>query len=271
MKRYLGYILLLCFAGAVAAVPDDEENPYLILTEQADRAIAAGDYAEAAARLEDALSVRPNAPENVLLLCNLGQLYGALDSDSLALEAFDRAIAGAPNMRTAHMGRGKVRLKMGDNAGAAADFSSVLAADSLNADARFLRGTIALYNRDLAIAEADFDVLRATEPGSVRTAQALSTLYSLTSREAEAIPYYRTLIAAEPAPEYYAGLANCLLALQKLSDAATVIAEALESYPEDAELYYCRALLNRDRYRLDDARADLAKAKKLGLPADKKL
>ena len=52
--------------AATASVPDDEEDPYFLLCGQADKAIADGDYSEAAARLIDAMSVRPDAPENVL-------------------------------------------------------------------------------------------------------------------------------------------------------------------------------------------------------------
>ena len=103
------------------------------------------------------------------------------------------------------------------------------------------------------------------EPESTYTAQALSTLYSLTERNREAIPYFRRLIDTEPAAEYYAGLAGCQLALGQLGDAGTTIADGLKKYPDDAELYYYRARLNRNRYRLDEAHADASQAIKLGL------
>ena len=35
--------------------------------------------------------------------------------------------------------------------------------------------------------------------------------------------------------------------------------------PDDPELYYYRAMLNRDRFLLDDARADADRAVSLGL------
>ena len=43
-----------------------------------------------------------------------------------------------------------------------------------------------------------------------------------------------------------------------------MIEGGLKRYSHDPELYYYRAWLNRDRYRLDDARADAAKAVEYG-------
>lgn len=262
-------IAAMARAEYVSGVPDDEEDPYFLLCGQADQAIAEGDYSEAAARLIDAMAVRPDAPENVMLMSNLGMLYCYMDRDSLALATLDEAHRRAPAMRTVLSNRAKVLLKMGRDNDALKDFSAVISADSLNAEARFYRGTIALYSRDLATAEADLEILRRAEPKSTRTAEALSALYSLTGRDREAIPYFETLIAAEPAAEYYAGLAGCRLALRQLSEAATIITEGLDKYPNDPELYYYRAMLNRDRYRLDDAHADADRAVKLGLSPKK--
>lgn len=270
MRHLSAFILLLfsvcaLYAEVERSVPDDEEDPYFLLCGQADKAIAEGNYEEAAARLIDAISVRPNAIENVLLMSNLGMVYSYMGQDSLALFTLDEALRRAPSMRTVMNNRGKVLLKMGRDKDALKDFASVIAADSLDIQARFYHGTISLYAGNLADAEADYAVLRDHDPKSMQTAQALSALYSMTERDKEAIPYFKSLIATEPSGEYYAGLAGCELALQRLSDAAATIAEGLEKFPYDPELYYYRAKLNRDRYRLDDARADATRAVKLGL------
>ena len=94
-------------------------------------------------------------------------------------------------------------------------------------------------------------------------------MYSLTGRDREAIPYFQKLIDTEPAAEYYAGMAGCRLALGQLGEAGAVLAAGLDKYPDDAELYYYRAMLNRDRYRLDEAHADATKAIRLGLSPQK--
>ena len=69
----LALAALLCHAASPADI--DEEDPYFILSGQADQAAAEGDYEAAAARLLEAMAVRPDAPENVMLLSNLGMIY----------------------------------------------------------------------------------------------------------------------------------------------------------------------------------------------------
>ncbi|MDE6156702.1 MAG: hypothetical protein K2K22_02755 [Muribaculaceae bacterium] len=270
MKRLLCLLAIAAvsalYTQAVApSKPDDEEDPYFLLCGQADKAISEGEYGEAAARLIDAISLRPDSPESILLMSNLGMVYCYMDRDSLAIATLDEAHRRAPAMRTVIANRAKVLLKTGRDKEAFRDFGSVIAADSLNIESRFYHGTIALYNGDLTTAEADFNILKEIDPESSATAQALSALYSLTERNSEAMPYFKRLIDTEPAAEYYAGLAGCQLALGRLGEAGTTIAEGLAKYPDDAELYYYRARLNRDRYRLDEAHADASKAIKLGL------
>ncbi len=262
--RYILSILLTVFAVVSLhattlrrdTVPDDEEDPYYLLCGQADAAIKDGKFDEAAARLIDAMSVRPDSPQNILLL---------MGRDSLALATLDEALRRAPSMRTVLSNRAHVLLNMGRDSEAMRDFTAVIASDSLNTDARFYHGTISLYNGDLQSAEKDFQVLESVAPDATDTAIALSTLYSMTGRDKEAIPYLKKVISIEPSPIYYSTLAGCFLSLQELSNASEIIGEALKKYPNDPELYYYRAMLNRDRYRLDEAKADAQKAVKLGL------
>ncbi len=261
------FILAWSFLPLHAAqpVPDDEEDPYFLLCGQADKAIADGDYEEAAARLIDAMSVRPAAAENILLMSNLGMVYSFLGRDSLALATLDEAHRMAPAMRTVRANRAHVLLKLGRDKDAMEDYGAVLDADSLNLEARFYHGTIALYSGMLDTAERDFAVLASQDPDGTDTAIALSALYSLTQRNRQAIPYFERLIKIEPSAEYYAALAGCQLADERLSDASATLAEAMKLFPEDPELYYYRAMLNRDRYRLDQAHSDADRAVKLGL------
>ena len=57
----------------------------------------------------------------------------------------------------------------------------------------------------------------------------------------------------------------CYLALDQLAEASDDIARGLELNPSDGELYYNRAVLNRLRYREEDAKADARKAVELGV------
>lgn len=241
-----------------------DADPYFLLMGEADAAIAEKNWPEAAARLCDALAVKPDHPSNALLFNNLASVYTCMGQDSLAVLTYGRGLDIAPNMLTLIMGRGRALLAMGRDKDAFADFSHAVGIDSISADARYYRGMMALYSGRLDIAEADFSVLSRVAPKSIDTAIALSTLYSLTRRERLAIPYLEELISREPAAEYFSTLAGCHLGLGELSEASEVISEGLKRYPRDPELYYYRAWLNRDRFRNDDARADGVRAVELG-------
>lgn len=256
---------------AMAPAPDTvcadtlfDEDPYFILMGEADSAIFHERWAEAVLRLSDVLAVRPDSPSNALILYNIGICQQRLGNDSLALDAFDRSLDLAPNMLVTLLARGRQLLAMRRDFDAFDTFSRAIAADSLSTDARFYHGMMALFGGKSDIAEQDFLVLKNVIPYSADTATALGTLYSLTGREREAVPYLRQLIEEDPQPETFASLAGCYLALEQLSDASTVLADGLARYPEDPELYYYRAWLRRDEYRLDDARADAARAIRLG-------
>lgn len=267
MKQFVITILWLMPLIMLASTPqtdDYEADPYVILVGEADSAIAAGNYPEAAQRLLDALSVGPDRESNLLLRSNLAMVYSYMDQDSLALKKLDELIESEPRMTTALRNRAHVLMKLGDDRRAYDDFSTLLGIDSLNLDARYYHGMMALYGGRREIAETDFAVLERLDPKSLDTATALGTLYSLTRQDRRALPYLRRLVGETPAPEYYAALAGCLLALEEYSEASEIIAAGLKRYSHDPELYYYRAALNKARYLLDDARADAQRAVELG-------
>lgn len=245
-------------------VPDDEEDPYVILCGEADRAIADEDYETAILRLKDAISIRPGNQSNLLLKSNLAVIYSTLGRDSTALHILDDALAEAPKMPTLLEARGMTLLRLGRDKEALADFENLIKIDSLNTTARFYHGMISLYSGNREDAENDFSILSSVAPDTHDTAIALSTLYSLTQRNREAIPYLEKLIETDPAAEYFATLAGCYLALDNLSEAGATISRGLSLYPKDPELYYYRAWLNRERFLLDEAKEDGKTAIKLG-------
>lgn len=265
MKRFVTYLFIVMAGCAFSAAAEpDEEDVYFILMGQADQAIKDENYPEAEHRLVEAMAIEPNNPSNVLLLSNLGMVYSYMDRDSLALEAYDEALRRAPEMTTVLQNRARLHLKMGNDIDAYSDFGAVVDRDSLNAEARYYHGMIALYGGKLEQATADFDILSSVAPDSYNTWSALAALYSLTERSSRAIPYYIKLIEADPSPEYCSALAGCYLAEGRHSEASSTIADALKLYSHDPELYYYRAWLNRDRYLLDDARADAELALRYG-------
>lgn len=270
MKRIVFlFIYILYVSGLLAQSPEPvdtlyEEDPYFLLMGEAEAAIKAENWEEGALRLEDAVRVKPNHPTNALLYSNLGAVYSTLGRDSIALENYNKALEIAPNMLTPLIGRGRLYLTLGRDKEAFGDFSKAIEVDSINTDARFYHGMMSLYGGILSMAEEDFAVLESIAPRSTDTAIALSTMYSMTGRDQEAIPYLKKLVENVPAPEYYANLAGCYLNLDWLNEASETIGEGLKRFPDDPELYYYRAWLNKERYRLDDAHKDAKKAVELG-------
>ncbi|MBD5177930.1 MAG: tetratricopeptide repeat protein [Bacteroidales bacterium] len=272
MKRIILLFLLLSSLSGVAKIysqEPDEADPYFLLCGEADEAIAEGKYEEAAERLWDAIMMRPQAPQNLFLRTNLGLIYSYIDKDSLALSTLEQVIEIAPTMKTPRANRARVLLKLGRDADALEEYQHILELDSTHVEARYYRGMMALYNGVLDVAEQDFGVLKETAPESLMTARALSSLYSMTGRDREAIPYFKKLLEQEKAPEYYSGLAGCYIANEDYNEASELLAEAIQAFPEDPELYYYRAQLNRKRYRIEEARQDAAKAVQLGLNPSK--
>lgn len=261
-------LLLFAFICLIShsqeAIDSLDAQPYYILVGEAEQAIADNKPEEAATRLVEAMAVDPDNPGNILLLSNLGVLYRRCGNDSLALTVLDEANRRAPRMVTVLLNRARLHLDLGNTIEAYEDFENVIEIDSLNYSARYYRGTMSLYGGRLDVAEKDFDVLKSLRPDAIDTAVALSALYSLSRRDREAIPYFERLVQDDPAPEYFAGLAGCLLSIDELSRAGEVINAGLKQYRFDPELYYYRAWLNKERYRLEEAKADARRAVELG-------
>lgn len=248
-----------------SATPEEEEALYYELSGEADKAIADGDYLTAVAKIKDAIAINPSNPSNVLLLSNLGVMYDELGRDSLALDAFNKALAIAPAMTTVIGNRGRLYLKMGRGSDAYNDFAHVIERDSLNTEARYYRGMLALYSGSPGVAGEDFNVLASCDPDGYRTRMAMSTYLTRIGNYSDAAPYYEKLIEDQPSPEFYGSLAYCYLQTGNLSDASRVIASGIEAYPDDGALYYFRAWLRRDSYLMKEAKADAEMARKLGV------
>lgn len=264
LKAFAAIVLLLASHHILKA--DDlnyDEDPYFLLSGQADKAIEEGRYEDAEARLNEAMAMRPDSPTNLLLRSNLAAIYAGTGRDSLAISTFDDILQSAPQMTTAIRLRARVLLKNGQLLKAQKGFEHLLQLDSLNSEGRFYHGMISLMSHDTIAAETDFEILRALEPMGDNTATAMSALYTARGDMRAALPYVRRVAAADPDAVNLAALARNLIALEEYSEAGTTLADAISKFPRCAELYAIRAKLNRALFRMADADADEQKAKTL--------
>lgn len=263
LRTALLALAFLAVTAAFASRPDDEEDPYLLLCGQADEAIAAQQWQDAVDRLNEAISIRPNAPQNLLLMSNLGMIYSYMGRDSLAIATLDETLRQAPALKTALANRARVKLRAGLPADAMTDLDSLLKIDHRNVDARLLRATLALRQGNIEKAEGDFRLLATAIPDSLDVIEGLARVDFERKRYDEAAEGFAKLVTRTPSEEFYAQLALCYLETDRLSEAAQAIAGGLERYPKSPTLYLHRARLNRARYRIGDAEDDEKYARKL--------
>lgn len=225
-------ILLICAAvlcgSTWAANPAaDDEQPYLLLVNEAQQAVEAGEYLTAIDRLCDAMPLAPDQNTNLQLRNSVAMIYGQMGKTDLAAKTFN----------------------------------DVLTVDSLNRQARYYLGMMALEQGMYKEAERQFDVLRQHASNELITAAALGLLYTETGRPMDALPYLKRAVDEAPALEYYSALAACYLSLQRYGDASEIIARGLREYPESSNLYLLRSRLNKLQYRTTDAEADAQRAR----------
>lgn len=248
---------------------DNDTQKYLDLVGEADSAVAAGDLNKAQECYVAAMRLQPDNPSNLLLLTNLGIVQHRAGDNTKALETLTQAHEIGPNSVTVLANRGQVYYDMQRYDEARADFDRVLELDSLNTTTLFNRGYMRMRTGDTEGAEADLRRLSELAPDDYNTVALLAVMYSNTDRPAEAIPFYTRLLEKKPKADTYAARAMCHLVMENLTEASEDIAAGMALEPDNGELYYCRAYLNRLRYLDEDARADAKKAEELGIDPDR--
>lgn len=254
---------LAIFVSATAMA----ESAYLKLVGKADEAIVKEDWDEAERCLRDALREEPSNPGNVMLLSNLGMIQFYSGRDSLAIATLTEAHRIAPSATVILANRARVLTAIGALGAAVQDYNLIEQLDSVAWQPALYRGLIYLAWGDTVNAKSDLLRLTTLRPDHTDTHLALAALYSSLDRPAEALPQFTALIKADPQAEYYAGRAMCFIQRELYLDASEDIASGLELDDENAELYVCRALLNKRRYRPDEALADAQRAISLGADA----
>lgn len=267
MKRLSILIAAIAATITLFAEPPASKEPsdaYYNLVGDADSAIARGQWAKAEEALLSAMRLEPSNPGNIMLMSNLGIVQYNSGKDSLALVTLTQAHDIAPRSVTILGNRARVLMAMGRFEEARADYSAIVEADSTMSDARFHRALLDLKAGHTATARADIDWLKRTSPDDINTNLAEAALASAEGDFAASVIAYTKVLNIDKQPEYYAERAFGYLMTDRPGDAAEDIAAGLELDPTDAQLYLYRAMLNRARFRPEDARADAREALRLG-------
>lgn len=266
MNRFI-FTALFLFAATFAAVAGNEneyeDSDYVKYMGKADTAIIAGDWEVAEQNLLNAIASDPNNPTRVMILSNLGLVQYNLGRDSLALRSLNEAHAMAPKSTKVLGNRAEVLMAMGRDDDAYADYTTILSLDSTLVEARYMHSLLALRLERFDDALSDCRKLEASSPDSYDTHLAYGSYYTATSQWNLALPHYSAIIASEPSAPIYCARAVCYLMLDRLNEASSDITSGLELEPDNSELYFYRAHLNKKRFMTDDARSDMKRALEL--------
>lgn len=263
-------ILILAVLSAASLLSAQTTSPeYYNLMGDADKEIKDGNWAAAEEYLRQALRLEPANPSNVLLMSNLGmvQFYDGRELD--ALSTLNSAHAMAPASVTVLLNRAKVYASIGRSDKAADDYNTVVRLDSTLVEPRFYLAMIALDEGKAAVCSQRVDSLTAIAPDHRLTHVASAMLLMHTCRYSEAIPHWSTALREDADAAYYSSRALCYLLTDQIAAAAEDISSGLALDPTDGELYLYRALLNKMRFRPDDAKADGELAVKWGVNPDR--
>lgn len=264
MKHMILLIVLAIFSAFAA---EADESRYLHLVELADSAIAHNRWSEAETLYLEAISMDPDNPSNILLHSNIGMLQYYDGRYDEALATLTRVHLQSPASVTVLMNRAKVYTSMGNISEAIADYRRVCELDSTLIEPHFYVAVMAVKQGDTATASSETALLATLAPDTYHHNMAQATLLLSQGHTAEALPYLTKVIEVEPDAATYATRALVYLVSDDLGAAADDIAAGLALDPTNGELYLYRAVLNKMRFRPDDARADAEKAILYGVPA----
>ncbi|MCC8177191.1 MAG: tetratricopeptide repeat protein [Bacteroidales bacterium] len=236
----------------------------LPLVERADSLIAASDLQGAAATLRQAIDIEPLSPAAAMLWSNLGVIRQQLGDPQGALAAVDSAAMIVPGSTTLGLARARALMALNRKQDAIDQYTVLAQRDSTLTEPQFYLGMIAFRDGDMDRAQAHFERLRALAPADESTHLAWASLYTARGLHRDAAREYRLLVDCAPEEEYLSGLTENLIALDELSEALETVNSAIQRYPDVADLYLLRAIINKRLYLYDDARADARQAVSLG-------
>lgn len=269
-KLFLFIIFLLTAilpVGVAASTPDepDADSPYMKKVDEAEAACKDGKWKDAAKALEEALKLDPYNPTNVLIMSNLGLIRFNMGQDSLAVATLTEAHNIAPASVTILNNRARVYSALGMEQDAFADYSHIISLDSMMVSPRMHHCLLALRAHNFRAAKEDFEFMERNYPDDPSTAIAGASFLYGTGEYKAAIPYYTRVLENDKEPEYYGARGYCHLMAGHIQEAADDINTAISMSPDDGELYLYRAVLNKMRYRPDDAEDDARRAVDLGV------
>ncbi len=273
MARIISILLIICSAASFyhKSYGQEDRSEYMNLVFRADSLMKIQSWQAASVAYRQALRSEPGNGLNPLLMCNLGMCLNEAGDVNAAIETLSDARRMMPRSVTAALNRAQVFRSAGLYDEAYGDLSDALELDSTLVEPRLLRGMIALRTDSIESARRDFMFLSNMEGDEAHIAAATgnSLLYMALGEYLNAIPPLSTLIEKTPTDvDWRSRRALCRILTGDPAGASEDIAEAMRYSPENAELYLYRAMLDKLRFRNEEAKYDSRHAITLGLDPD---
>ena len=275
-KPALLILLLGGFSFALSAAPQQKtpkqpaakrrtvrvEDPQQALLTQADEAIEKKDFPRAVEALQKYIAEKP---DDAYAHFQLAFAFDRMSKYDDAAAEYRRAIAIDPKLAAAYQNLGALLVKL-QPAEARQLLATAAQLQPDNIEVTFLRGVAeeGLGKPELAIEY--FRQAARARPENFQFRLVYAGKLLQLARAAEADPEFRAAIAMkDDVPEAHLGLADCLVAQRKPTEAIPPLRKYLTLQPGDGENRVRLAWLLFDTEKFDAAAAELSRAEALGI------
>jgi tetratricopeptide (TPR) repeat protein len=228
------------------------ENPNepRVLSLLAEALVETGDYAAAAARLQEAARVDPDDPE---VHFRLGSVLTEIGRTEEAIASYEESIALAASP-DAHVLLGMLLADIGRNAEAVTHYESALVLDPASVDAHYNLGVELGKQGRHGDAAAHYRAALEQDPDHIEAANNLGAALFAQGKATEAIGYFERILRVDPTDVQARGnWAMALTAEGQVGEAIRVLEDGIARSPEAPalanQLAWLRAATPEERWR----------------------
>lgn len=251
MKQILTALILI-----VCAFIDMKAQTYIQYVDSADNYIKAENWPDAERTTIAALKLMPANRLNYMLWSNLGDIRTRMEDYDGALQAFDIAMAGAPDKKPVLNNRAYTYMQMGRYRDALSDIDESLKVDSIQEWCLNMRGVMLFGEGNYEDAENDFKKLMRHFPGNASAYSGLGKIEAVKGNSEQAIKYLEKSIELRQDEDTWFYLVLVNIESDRIPEAKEQLLTALKRYPRSGNLFLLRALIHKKNYENDLAEMD---------------
>ena len=233
-----------------------QSERYLELADSADMCIAKENWHLAEETITAALRLEPANAANAMLLSNLGVVRTRLKDYNGALQAFDIALAMAPNSKSVRINRARTYLETHEDEAALKDLDDVLALDSLQDWSLRTHALLLLSQRKFKESKEDIIRHQRHHASDADLLAAAAACCIAMGENEEAVEWYDKSIATKQNPENWFARTLLKIELERFGEADDDVRRAIAIYPDYGDLYLLRAVLKKNNHLLTESEED---------------